>query len=186
MNNWVNELRAYDDKIADRERRKKVWLDKLINQEVKPNFINDKREYYRKEYLQSDHWKNLRLHKIMANPCCQRCSSTVSLDVHHLNYRNLYDVQLDDLETLCRGCHLLEHDREEKKKVSKYVKVDSPKEVNTNELPLDRKDLKVNENFMPQSYDERRSSSFLRKERKRIRRMRKQAEIIASQKKKKQ
>jgi len=92
MNDWENQPRIYDEKIADRDRRKQIWLDKLVNLEIKTNFINDKREYYRTEYLKSDHWKNLRLQKTASVPFCEKCSSTISLDVHHLNYRNLYDV----------------------------------------------------------------------------------------------
>jgi 5-methylcytosine-specific restriction endonuclease McrA len=31
------------------------------------------------------------------------------LDVHHVNYRNLFDVKLLDLLALCRSCHKEEH-----------------------------------------------------------------------------
>lgn len=30
--------------------------------------------------------------------------------MHHLNYRNLYDVTTADLRVLCRRCHYLAHD----------------------------------------------------------------------------
>ncbi len=77
--------------------------------EFEENHTNDKRDYYRKEYLKSDHWRALKKRKLSVNNNCERCQSKKSLDVHHLDYKNLYDVELTDLETLCRKCHLKEH-----------------------------------------------------------------------------
>jgi hypothetical protein len=31
------------------------------------------------------------------------------VEPHHLNYKNLYDVELSDLKTLCRKCHTEVH-----------------------------------------------------------------------------
>jgi len=31
------------------------------------------------------------------------------MDVHHVNYRDIYDVMLPDLLVLCRGCHEAKH-----------------------------------------------------------------------------
>lgn len=72
-------------------------------------FFGDKRAYYRECYLKSDHWKNLRAKKLAVNPVCQRCGSDQRVDVHHLRYRQLYDVGLVDLLSLCRRCHDYEH-----------------------------------------------------------------------------
>lgn len=36
----------------------------------------------------------------------------LGLDVHHLIYRNLYDVRRDDLRALCRRCHTICHEVE--------------------------------------------------------------------------
>jgi 5-methylcytosine-specific restriction endonuclease McrA len=71
----------------------------------------DRQEYYRKVYLKSDHWKKLRADKLGVNPCCEKCGSTKRIEPHHLRYKNLYDVEITDLQTLCRKCHTLEHKR---------------------------------------------------------------------------
>jgi 5-methylcytosine-specific restriction endonuclease McrA len=69
----------------------------------------NKRDYYRNVYLRSEHWKNLRKEKKKLNPVCEVCGSKKKLDVHHINYRMLYDVLLEDLQTLCRRCHNKRH-----------------------------------------------------------------------------
>jgi len=62
------------------------------------------------EYLQSDHWKNLRRVKLeQAGYKCSKCGSAFTLQVHHLNYRNILDVNEKDLVVLCRYCHEKEH-----------------------------------------------------------------------------
>lgn len=69
------------------------------------------KHFYRFKYLKSDHWQNLRLEKLVATKAqCVYCwERDVFNDVHHLNYRKLYDVKLDDLIVLCRKCHDLFH-----------------------------------------------------------------------------
>ncbi len=63
--------------------------------------------YYRRVYLKSDDWKTLRAAKLSAqNFRCQICGSiSPSNDVHHVKYRNLFDVEPQDLRVLCRSCH---------------------------------------------------------------------------------
>ena len=61
------------------------------------------------EYLQSEDWKQKRSSKRKKKNRCAICASTSQLDVHHLNYRNLYDVTGSDLRVLCRRCHFLAH-----------------------------------------------------------------------------
>lgn len=68
------------------------------------------------EYLKSDHWKNLRkrkwasVHRRGIKPHCGICGiSEVPLDVHHKEYKNLYDVDLSLLVLLCRNCHSTAH-----------------------------------------------------------------------------
>jgi hypothetical protein len=65
------------------------------------------KHFYRFRYLKSEHWKNLRIAKLASVRarclyCWKRGSNN---DVHHLNYRSLYDVTLKDLVVLCRDCH---------------------------------------------------------------------------------
>lgn len=64
------------------------------------------------EYLQSDHWKNLRRRKRKKVRAvrCAICSSTDQVETHHLFYRNIYDVRLSDLRLLCRRCHKTAHE----------------------------------------------------------------------------
>ena len=65
------------------------------------------KQFYRFTYLRSEHWENLRIAKLASvDAKCQRCTHRdLSNDVHHLRYRHLYDVTLDDLLVLCRDCH---------------------------------------------------------------------------------
>ena len=69
-----------------------------------------KRQLVYRGYLRSHHWYNLRRAKLKAaGGICKRCEATKRLQVHHLEYRNLYDVLLCDLEVLCVWCHRVEH-----------------------------------------------------------------------------
>ena len=74
------------------------------------------RNYYRNVYLKSDHWKFLREEKLAKTSSCEKCGTKSLLDVHHKNYRELYDVKLTDLQTLCRLCHDKEHLKKQKSK----------------------------------------------------------------------
>lgn len=40
-----------------------------------------------------------------------------NIHIHHLNYKNLYDVQADDLKKLCKRCHFLGHKLERAGKI---------------------------------------------------------------------
>ena len=70
------------------------------------------RAWYRTIYLKSDHWKALRKLALHTHgKKCHKCSKAVRLDVHHLNYRNIFDVEVTDLQILCRPCHKAEHQK---------------------------------------------------------------------------
>lgn len=56
--------------------------------------------------------------KLKANPICECCSTLSNLDIHHINYKSLYNVDLSDLKTLCRKCHNEEHKNINKHKVT--------------------------------------------------------------------
>ena len=61
-------------------------------------------------YLQSDHWKKLRQLKINhVGYKCQDCGNQKDIQVHHLKYRKIYNVKLNDLLVLCRTCHVKRH-----------------------------------------------------------------------------
>lgn len=63
------------------------------------------------EFLQTPQWLNLRWEAIKRDGRkCTRCQSRVRLQAHHVRYRATWaETQLDDLVTLCRDCHCLEH-----------------------------------------------------------------------------
>jgi hypothetical protein len=61
-------------------------------------------------YLESNHWKELRRKRLeVAQYKCEKCKSPFSLQVHHIRYRNLYDVEVGDLICLCDYCHQKHH-----------------------------------------------------------------------------
>jgi hypothetical protein len=62
-----------------------------------------------KEYLESRDWKEKRKLKLLKGKGCGICGSC-KVDIHHLNYKNLTDVDMTDLRRLCRRCHFLAHD----------------------------------------------------------------------------
>jgi hypothetical protein len=89
---------------------------KIRSQDRPETFVNDKRVYYRTEYLKSEHWTALRARKLKASPVCEVCGSSCRVEPHHLRYKNLFDVELEDLKTLCRRHHVLEHQRLDREK----------------------------------------------------------------------
>lgn len=62
------------------------------------------------EYLKSDDWLTKRYLKRLRANRCGICGSTDNLHVHHLNYKNLVDVDMSDLRVLCKRCHFLAHE----------------------------------------------------------------------------
>lgn len=63
------------------------------------------KQWYKDFYLYSAHWIDLRARKLMRNPRCERCAWGDAAQIHHVEYKNLYDCTLDDLLTLCASCH---------------------------------------------------------------------------------
>jgi len=67
------------------------------------------KEWYHEVYLKSNHWKCMRkLCLFLAKNCCQECGEKhyqYNLQLHHLEYDNLYDEDPDDLLVLCKECH---------------------------------------------------------------------------------
>lgn len=62
------------------------------------------------QYLKSPHWLTTRYLKKLRARQCGICAARHELHVHHLNYRNLVDVELSDLRVLCKRCHFLAHE----------------------------------------------------------------------------
>ena len=62
-----------------------------------------------KKYLQSKDWSNKRKLKRKRHKRCAICSSENNLHTHHINYKNLTDIEQSDLRVLCDRCHKLAH-----------------------------------------------------------------------------
>ena len=87
-------------------------------------------KWYNEIYLLSDHWKKLKARKYkQVGRKCEKCDTTKKLQVHHLEYRSVFDVQLGDLQVLCRPCHRKEHGlaKEKPKKARRESKPKPPK-----------------------------------------------------------
>jgi 5-methylcytosine-specific restriction endonuclease McrA len=64
------------------------------------------RAWYRLVYLKSEHWKLLREAKFkQVGRKCEKCPSIKILQVHHIRYKEIFNVILSDLQVLCRKCH---------------------------------------------------------------------------------
>lgn len=87
------------------ERKNKEKEEHIYN-----NFVDlynkEKRKTEYQEYLNSDHWKQIRLKALKrAGYKCQLCASNKELNVHHNTYKNKGHENLNDLVVLCRDCH---------------------------------------------------------------------------------
>jgi len=76
------------------------------------------------EYLRSPKWSLKRKQALaQAGEKCERCGQskwTVRLEVHHLTYERLGHEDLNDLQVLCKECHILaDKQREEDDKLKK-------------------------------------------------------------------
>lgn len=83
-----------------------------LESEIKSSKLS-RRDWYRNVYLCSDHWQELRGAKFMqCGKRCELCGSTERIQVHHLNYRSIYDVGLSDLQVVCHLCHQGIHEKD--------------------------------------------------------------------------
>jgi hypothetical protein len=62
-----------------------------------------------REYLKTEDWQAKRERKLSRKKTCGICAAPI-VDIHHLNYKNLFDVEMADLRRMCRRCHFLAHD----------------------------------------------------------------------------
>jgi hypothetical protein len=85
-----------------------------------------------RQYLQSEHWQNLRGAKLQLNPRCECCRTKSELEVHHTFYRpSWFDTKIADLKTLCHDCHIEEHSKEWKRnpEVPDFARRDKAQEI---------------------------------------------------------
>jgi 5-methylcytosine-specific restriction endonuclease McrA len=68
---------------------------------------------YRK-FLASKEWEAIRQAYLrQVEFMCEICNETKNIQVHHLNYDNLYNPTPEDLMAVCQSCHnVLEQDLE--------------------------------------------------------------------------
>ena len=72
--------------------------------------------YTYNKYLCSEEWQSIRSRRMQIDNCrCTKCGQPddyVTLQVHHLTYKNVGDENIvDDLVTLCIDCHQEQHGR---------------------------------------------------------------------------
>lgn len=88
----------------------------------KERIYSDGKRKERQRIYQTDRWKRLRLVKLSENPICEICENngviTPAVDVHHKvsfmttddkvkRHKLAFDIR--NLLSLCRDCHLYEH-----------------------------------------------------------------------------
>jgi hypothetical protein len=91
------------------------WLDLTLIDRPEADWVSHRARWRRddilsgmnyREYLQSDHWRNMRLVALQrANFHCQVCNADTRLDVYHRTYERRGHELPDDLTVLCRSCH---------------------------------------------------------------------------------
>ena len=97
-------LQEEDELLIKQERLDK---EKVLNQQ-----IEDLKNIPYKEYLKTDHWKEVRNKALYrAKYKCQLCSSKENLNVHHNTYENRGQEKDQDLVVLCQKCHGKFHDK---------------------------------------------------------------------------
>ncbi len=75
-----------------------------------------------KTYSRSSKWQKNRLRRlefdefqcqgiVIRNGKPARCGNKIKVDVHHRSYERIGYERLDDMITLCRRCHVAEHQR---------------------------------------------------------------------------
>lgn len=63
-----------------------------------------------KAYLETIIWKNKRDDRLKLDGWrCQKCGSSINLNVHHISYKRFPFEPLEDLVTLCCDCHKTLH-----------------------------------------------------------------------------
>jgi len=87
-----------------KKRKKKIVIKK---KKGKPTF-HWKKAY--NDYINSPEWRAKRELVLKRDGYkCTKCPCKLNLEVHHLNYKTLFDEDLNDLVTLCHKCHMKEH-----------------------------------------------------------------------------
>lgn len=78
---------------------------------LSPEEQDEHLEMWEMQY-QDPRWKNLRDQIVNERKHCSKCGNQQSLEVHHKRYisdKLLWEYEDDELEVLCKMCHLKEH-----------------------------------------------------------------------------
>jgi len=102
-----------------------LFSDRTVN--INLEFKMGSKRYY--QYMKSSAWRIKRQVALdFHGRKCSDCGSTYDLQVHHLNYSNMGNETMNDLQILCESCHMFLHygtkpkvrkTKKKKKKVSK-------------------------------------------------------------------
>lgn len=80
------------------------------------------------EYLNSQHWKNLRSKLIGVYRVCAKCGKqTSNIQLHHLTYKRLGREKDSDLLPLCDSCHKGEHRKSKNNRNSTHKNIKNNK-----------------------------------------------------------
>ncbi len=91
------------------QKRKDSWVQR---DDEKRKHIEFLRSLPYREYLQTDHWQQLRKRVLKWSKYrCQLCNHQGVLNVHHRTYEHLGDEEYKDLIVLCSDCHAKFHDK---------------------------------------------------------------------------
>lgn len=75
------------------------------------------------QYLETEHWKDLkkrfRASKLCKNRCAV-CGSRQNINIHHKSYKRIGNERLMDLIELCRNCHTKAHDMDRHRTSQKH------------------------------------------------------------------
>src|SRR6056297_3246105 len=91
---FVEYMNERTDKFWNKRTHKKLWGNK---------------EY--KKYIKSAKWQKKRILKLNEIDYCEMCGSTENLHVHHLTYEHFKNEHMEDLQVLCKKCHMKVHGR---------------------------------------------------------------------------
>lgn len=100
-----------------KEKEREVWRENVNRAEKESQLRYQEKIKYLKslpyiEYLQTDHWKELRKKQLYkSNYKCQVCNKSGELNVHHRTYERRGEEAYSDLITLCEDCHNLFHNQ---------------------------------------------------------------------------
>lgn len=94
----------FEKEYEEEERERKARIE-----ERKNNLTRLKTMPY-DDYLQTDHWKEMRQVALRRANCrCQMCNTDKTLQVHHRTYIRRGEEYPNDLTVVCRKCHETHH-----------------------------------------------------------------------------